>query len=316
MMIKQSSASTVRLRSIGVYLPADRESNLERLDKFGITHQFLENKLGVIERAIKQSDEKTSDLCVKAFQDLNADGEINLDDIQLLSVVTQNPDRKIPHVSAIVHQKLGLSKHCMTFDISQGCAGYTHAMAILSTFMERFGLEHALLFTCDPYSEIIDRNDKNTSLLFGDAASASYFTQTGSGYRLVDATFGTSPNTTTCLQCHDVFEMDGREVFMNAVREVPKSINNLLSRHGLSIEDIDLILLHQGSKYVVDYINQILRVTDKKSPFQIQQYGNTVSSSIPLMLQEPLTQKNHRRVILSGFGVGFSWGSCLMELIA
>lgn len=312
-MINHPSVAAARICTIGIYLPPNRQSNLERLEKFGITHEFLENKLGVIERAIKSSTETTSMLCVKAFEDLNSEVQINVDEIQLLCVVTQNPDQKIPHTAAIVHQKLGLSKYCMTFDISQGCAGYTHAIAIISTFIEKFELDHALLFTCDPYSDIINRNDKNTALLFGDGASVSYLTRKGPGYRVVDADFGTAPESYLCLQCQDFLEMDGREVFSQAVREVPESIHRLLEKNELSLEEIDLILLHQGSKFVVDYINHTLCISNSKSPFSIQQYGNTVSSSIPMMLKKPLAEKKVRRILLSGFGVGFSWGSCLLE---
>lgn len=313
-MRQLSSTSTIKIHSIGVYLPIDRASNLNRAEEFAVTHTFLEEKLGVIERAVKGKEETTSDLCIKAFQDLNREGTVDLAQIQLLAVVTQNPDLKIPYTAAIVHQKLGLHKHCMTFDIGQGCAGYVHALTIFSALMERLQLHHALLFTCDPYSEIINPHDKNTALLFGDAATVSYLTTTGTGYHMIDADFGTAPNSYTCLQCHDTLVMDGRAVFNHAVREAPQSIKTLLLRNALTIADVDLLLLHQGSKTVVDYIKQSVAVPAEKAPFAMQMYGNTVSSSIPLLFQEAVRQQQHRRVLLSGFGVGFSWGSCLLEL--
>lgn len=309
------SSPIVKIHSIGVYLPVDRESNIARAEEFSVTHHFLAEKLGVMERAVKKKEETTSDLCVKAFQDLCMNRAIDVAQIQLLAVVTQNPDMKIPYTAAIVHQRLGLSKGCMTFDIGQGCAGYTHTLTILTALMEKLQLEHALLFTCDPYSEIVDRHDKNTALLFGDAASVSYLTTSGSGYRLLDADFGTAPNSYPCLQCEDVLRMDGREVFTHAVREAPQSIQTLLKRNALTLADIDLFLLHQGSKTVVDYIKQILDLGSEKAPFAMQTYGNTISSSIPLLFQQPVRQQEHRKVILSGFGVGFSWGSCLLELV-
>ncbi|MEM7125914.1 MAG: ketoacyl-ACP synthase III [Chloroflexota bacterium] len=313
-MQAQLSKPKVKLHSIGVYIAEDRESNLAKMDQFGITQLFLEEKLGVIERAVKKKEEPTSDLCLKAFQDLNADNSIDLAQIQLLCVVTQNPDFKIPYTAAIVHQKLGLSKHCMTFDIAQGCSGYTHALTVLDALMESLQLDHALLFTCDPYSEIVDSSDKNTALLFGDAASVSYLTREERGYVLVDSNFGTAPDSYTCLQCSDSLSMDGRAVFTNAVNEVPKSIQTLLDKNRLTLDDIDLILLHQGSKLVVEYIKKMLSVAPEKVPFAIEMVGNTISSSIPLLFKEPLQQQIHPRVILSGFGVGFSWGSCLIEL--
>lgn len=313
-MYEQLYTSTIKLHSIGVYLPEARASNLARAEEFGVTEAFLADKLGVLERAVKQKEETTSDLCVKAFQDLNPASPIDLAQVQLLAVVTQNPDLKIPYTAAIVHQKLGLPRHCMTFDIGQGCAGYTHALAIFQGLMTSLQLDHALLFTCDPYSEIIDSRDKNTALLFGDAATVSYLTRTGPGYVCLDADFGTTPNSYPCLQCRETLTMDGREVFTNAVREVPQSIRTLLARNGLTLADIDLVLLHQGSKTVVDYLKQSLAIPPDKAPFAIQGYGNTVSSSIPLLFKTYARQQTHRRVLLCGFGVGFSWGSCLLEV--
>jgi 3-oxoacyl-[acyl-carrier-protein] synthase III len=307
------AASPVKLQSIGVYLPSGRSSNLACTEKFGVTRFFLEEKLGVVERAVKKEEETTSDLCISAFQALQGEQPIDLQQIQLVVVVTQNPDMKIPYTAAIVHQKLGVSKSCMTFDIGQGCAGYTHALTLCTALMERLHFDHALLFTCDPYSNIVDPHDKDTALLFGDAASVSYLARNGAGYQLLDADFGTAPNSYACLQCQDTLTMDGREVFTHAVREAPKSIQNVLTRNQLTLADIDLFLLHQGSKKVVEYIQKTLAIPAEKAPFAIQHYGNTVSSSIPLLLQEPLRQKQHPRVLLSGFGVGFSWGSCLLE---
>jgi 3-oxoacyl-[acyl-carrier-protein] synthase-3 len=281
---------------------------------FAITRNFLEDKIGVLERAVKQKGETSSDLCVKAFQDLQTDTNVDLAKIQLLAVVTQNPDLRIPHTAAIVHQKLGLGTHCMTFDISQACSGYIHALLIFKGLMETLHLDHALLFTSDPYSDIIDSRDRNTALLFGDAATVSYLTRTGAGYVITDAHFGTVPGSCTCAQCADFLALNGREVFSHAVREVPKSVQTLLDRNTATLADIDLFLLHQGSKLVVDYIKQTLAIPPEKAPVDILHYGNTASSSIPLLFQQPLRQQTHRKVICSGFGAGFSWGSCLLEL--
>ena len=313
---QQTTAAPIKIQAIGAYLPENRESNVARMADFALTTTFLEEKLGVMERAIKQPDEQTSDLCCKAFADLQAHAPIDLSKIQVVTVVTQNPDLKIPYTAAILHQKLGLGKQCMTFDIAQGCAGYTHALAVLSGLMTSLHLDHALLFTCDPYSTIIDRNDKNTALLFGDGATVSYLSRTGPGYALVQADFGTVPGSAACLQCRESFEMEGRTVFNNAVREVPPSIESVLARAALSADAIDLYLLHQASKLVVDYIRQSLAIPVEKAPFAIRGYGNTVSSSIPLLLKPVVQQKTHQRLILSGFGVGFSWGTCLIALSA
>jgi 3-oxoacyl-[acyl-carrier-protein] synthase III len=320
------SGADIRIAAIGSYIPAQRVSNADKLAAFGLDAEFLRTKLGITMRAVKDAAEETSDLCVKAFADLAAQVRIAPSDAQLCCVVTQNPDVNIPHTAAIVHQKLGLAKPCMTFDLSQGCAGYTHGIAIVSSLMERLGLDHALLFTCDPYSKVVDPEDKNTALIFGDAASVSYLSRSGHGYALVDASFGTAPGTSSCLISHgalkatanadlrSTLKMDGTAVLFHAAHEVPGSIRALLEKNGKTLDDIDLFLLHPGSKRVVDLIRKDLQLESAKVPFEIAEYGNTVSSSIPLMLKQHVIQKKLPRLMLSGFGVGFSWGSCLIEL--
>jgi 3-oxoacyl-[acyl-carrier-protein] synthase-3 len=315
--------SAARVARIGTYVPARRASNLNRLSQFALEPDFLRQKIGVHERAIKAPDETTTDLCVQAFADLVATAGLDIGAVQLIAVVTQNPERNIPHAAAMVHARLGAARSCMTFDVSQGCAGYVHGLAVVAGLVETLGVEQALLFTADPYSTIIDPDDKATALLFGDAATVSLITRGGSGYGLVDVDFGTAPGTWECLTCVDGrFRMDGRQVFSNAAREVPQSVRRVLQRQGITTHDVDQFLLHPGSKYIVDVLRQALEVPAAKLPFAIESYGNTVSSSIPLMLRDWLRDwlrdsvrnpGSAGRVVVSGFGVGFSWGTALLE---
>jgi len=318
--------SPPKIGAIGTYIPARRVSNREKLADFGVNEAMLQTKLGILSRAVKEKDETASDLCIRAFEDLAAQVNIERSDIELCCVVTQNPDHNIPHMAAIVHERLGLSKRCMTFDISQGCAGYVHGIALVTSMMERFGLSRGLLFTSDPYSNIVDPDDKDTALIFGDAATASYITRSGGGYALVDANFGTLPGSSECLISSNTWKpsedeppcpalkMDGTAVLFHAVHEVPGSIRALLDKQKVAVADIDTFLLHQASKRVVDLIKADLKLSSEKVPFEVADYGNTISSSIPLMLKRQLNEKKPQRIVMSGFGVGFTWGSCLVEL--
>lgn len=235
--------------------------------------------------------------------------------VELLCVITQNPDTRVPHTAAILHEKLGFGSACMTFDISQGCAGFTHGLATVVACVERLGLRGALLFTCDPYSKIVDPRDRDTALIFSDAATATWIASgTGGGYRLVDTDFGTSPGTAACLRLEGGYlRMEGRAIVSNAAREIPGSVRRLLARNDLRKEDIDLFLLHPGSKYMLDLLRHELGLETAAAPFPARDYGNTVSSSIPLMLRQYWDRTDAERIILSGFGVGFSWGTCLIE---
>jgi 3-oxoacyl-[acyl-carrier-protein] synthase III len=302
-----------RISGIGLYLPPARVDNYPAAARLGIDKRLLEDKIGVLSRAVKNAGERTSDLCVHAFTDLLRQvPELVPGQVDLLCVVTQNPDQKIPHTAAIIHQRLGLAAGCMTFDLSQGCAGYVHGLAVVMALVERLGLKNAVLITCDPYSTIVDPTDRDTSLLFGDAATATYLSTDTAGYRLVDADFGTVPGSAGVLRCVERFEMRGREVFLHAVREVPRSIRRVLDRNDLSDDDVDVFLLHPGSLDVIKTMRSTLGLDEKRLPFEAETYGNTVSSSIPPVLKEWLPRKP-ARVVLSGFGVGFTWGSGLLE---
>lgn len=303
----------VRMRSIGLYLPEKRESNDDKAEQAGFDRDFLVNKLGVVSRSIMEPGETSGDLAIRAMNALLERTGLPREQIQLLVVVTQHPDFKVPHTAAVAHNRLKLAKHCMTFDISQGCAGYTHALPVVTGVMDAAQLDHGVLITSDPYSNKVARDDKDVSLLFGDAATATYFCRTGPGYRLADSNFGTLPDSYRCLLFRDHLEMDGGAVFKHAVQEAPPSIKELLQRNELAIDDIDLFLLHQGSKYLVEYVSRKMRVPPEKAPFEAGSYGNTVSSSIPLMLQKHVDAGELERIVLSGFGVGFTWGNNILE---
>ena len=302
-----------RIQSIGIYIPTTREPNWEKAEQLGFERDFLEHKMGVVQRSIREPGETNTDLCVRAFDALRQKTNLPLDQIQLLAVVTQHPEYKVPHAASVVHNRLGLSKQCMTFDISQGCAGYTHGLPIITGVMEAARLDRAVLITCDPYSDKVDPQDKNTALLFGDASTATYFTRSGPGYEVVDSNFGTLPDSYRCLLFRTCLEMDGSAVFKHAVQEAPPSLEELLRRNDLSPNDIDLFLLHQGSKYLVEYVARKMKVPAEKAPFEAADYGNTVSSSIPLMLHKHIDEAKLERIALSGFGVGFTWGNNLLQ---
>lgn len=314
MTVERILVDAPRVHAIGVYLPEKRASNVEQAKRFEFADDFLEKKLGVMARAVKEPGESRSDLCIRAFEDLRARTSFDPEHIQLALVVTQHPDVAVPHVAAIVHNRLGLAKHCMTFDVSQGCAGYCHAVTIAMGVMETAKLEHALLFTCDPYSDLIDGDDRDVALLFGDAATVSYITRAGSGYRMLDSNFGTLPDSYRCLYFDDRLEMDGAAVFRFAAQAVPPSIKSLLDRNGLTLDDVDCFLMHQGARYLVEFVRNRARIPAEKAPFEAGSYGNTVSSSIPLMFQKHVDDVALDTVLLSGFGVGFTWGNNLMKV--
>lgn len=300
------------IEEIGYYIPTGRISNYKRKEKFSINDQFIEEKIGVKQVAIKGTDEETSDLCIKAFKGLCAKQAIDRKEIEALVVVTQNPDLNIPHVSAMIHGALDLPNNCACFDISLGCSGFVYALSVLQAFMNANDMKKGLLFTADPYSKIVDQNDKNTSLLFGDAASVTLISDSP---RLVSGkfTFGTHGIEHENLICRDgILSMNGRAVFNFAAKTVPNDIRLMASKNDIGLEDIDKFLLHQGSKIIVEKIADKLGIPRSKAPYLTYDYGNTVSSTLPILLADELNGEA-RSFVICGFGVGLSWASGLLK---
>lgn len=302
------------IEAIGHYIPPGRISNFDRKEQFAIDDFFIEEKIGVRSVAVKKIAEETSDLAVAAFRQLQEQQRCDPAGIEALVVVTQNPDCNIPHTSAIVHQKLGLPTGCACFDISLGCSGFVYSLSIIHAFMTANGFRRGLLLTADPYSKIVDPNDKNTALLFGDGAAATLISDRP---RLVPGrfTFGTQGADHEKLICNDgTLFMNGRAVFNFAAKVVPEDIRKMLAANDLTVADLDRLLLHQGSKIIVETIAERLQIPLSKVPYVIHDYGNTISSTLPIMLQAEL-DGNAKTIGISGFGVGLSWGSGLLRRV-
>ena len=300
------------INTIASYIPNKRASNYLLKNKFEIDDSFIKEKIGVEGVARKEDNETITDLCLKAFDKLCLKNNFIKENIEVIVVITQNPDQNIPHTSAVLHDKLGLKENCAAFDISLGCSGYPYGLSIISSFMEKNNINNGLLFTCDPYSKIINDNDKNTRLLFGDAASVTLITN-NPNYIFGKFNFGTIGSKGSALVCNDkILSMNGREIFNFAAQYIPKDTLNVLVKNSLKVNEIDFFVFHQGSKYIIDTLIRRLNLDSSKVVYDISNYGNTVSSSIPIILEKLFKKEDIKKVLISGFGVGLSWSSTIL----
>jgi 3-oxoacyl-[acyl-carrier-protein] synthase III len=302
------------IEEIGYYIPEGRISNYDRKEKFSIDDHFIEQKIGVCQVSVKGTDEDTSDLCVKAFADLCRKIDIDKNEIEAVVVVTQNPDSNIPHVSAMLHGQLALPAGCACFDISLGCSGFVYSLSLFQAFLEANGMKKGLLFTADPYTKIVDPEDKSTTLLFGDAAAVTLISDHP---RFVSGkfTFGTLGNEHKKLMCKNgVLYMNGRAVFNFAAKVIPDDIRKMVEKNDLTLEKIDRFLLHQGSKIIVNTIADKLKIPQEKAPYSSYDYGNTISSTLPILLVDELNGTADT-IVICGFGVGLSWASGILRRV-
>jgi 3-oxoacyl-[acyl-carrier-protein] synthase-3 len=305
----------IGIHNIGSYIPLSTIDNRNRCHQFNKDEAFIREKTGFIKLTRKDKEMETSDMCVTAYKALNHKTNIDLKNIDCILVCTQNPDGYgLPNTAAIVHEKLGLPSTVAAFDVSLGCSGYIYSLNILSNFMEGNGMRSGLLFTADPYSKVLDPNDYVTELLFGDAATCSLISD-NPVYAFGNTLFGTDGSKHNAINV-DVktrrLSMDGRDVFKFTMRVIPKHILNCIRINNLTPQSIDLFLLHQASKYIIENISRKLDLAAEKVPFHASELGNTVSSTLPILLEDYI-KDGPAFILLCGFGVGLSWASTILK---
>jgi len=309
----------ITISDIATYIPSGFQDNASRIEEFHVDQNFIETRIGVLRASRKGADEETSDMCVRAFETMQTARNIAAEEIDLLVVCTQNPDGNgMPQVSALLQARLGLRNDICAFDISLACSGYVYSIAVINSMMTSLGFKKALLFTCDPYSKILDPNDRDTALLFGDAATVTLLELNSStaknDFKSKAFAFSTHGEfAETVNNRSGQFHMDGRDVVMFTLRHVPKEIGIFLDKHDMKKESIDRFIFHQGSLYIIDQLKQRMGLNDSQVPTSLELHGNTVSSSIPITLQPILHDPSVNRMVLCGFGVGLSIGNAILE---
>lgn len=292
--------------------------------------------IGVEQRRIADPDQTTADLCFEAAKVLIERLDWAADSIDGLIFVSQTPDYRLPATACSLHGRLGLSPHCQAFDVSLGCSGYVYGLWLAATLV-RAGLRRVLVLAGDTASRLVDPNDRSTAILFGDAGSATaveadsaaptmHFRlgSDGDGARHLIVPEGAYRNGETddrwaedsdpsCLY------MDGAEVFAFTLRAVPKLVRDTLDDAGLAPGDVDAYALHQANRFMLRHLAKKIGAGEDRVPINIERFGNTTSATIPLLLTTSLAARltsAPSRVMLVGFGVGFSWGAVLIETTA
>lgn len=298
------------------------------------------NTVGIRYRKLVTDGVTAADLCFEAAQKLLAELSWNRDEIKLLVFITQTPDYVIPNTSSILQQKLGLPKSCLAFDVNLGCSGYVYGLSIVGGLLQNMPGAKALLLVGDISTRTISMQDKSTAPLFSDAGTATaleyckggqihFNLQTdGNEYDDIIVPDGGFRNRVTIesfeLKTYEGgiqrsgldMKLDGIKIFNFALREVAPNINTLLTDKGIDKESIDYFVFHQANRLMLESVRKKLQIAPEKVPYSLYDYGNTSSASIPVTLianlRKQITTKTNR-LLLSGFGVGLSWGSAYLE---
>lgn len=336
------SVEGISIKGISCCVPSKIERNSDITNQPKEDIQKLIKSTGIEERRIASKDVCTSDLCVKAADELFSSLEWDRDSVDIIIFVSQSPDYLAPITCAILQDRLQLSKNCIAFDIPLGCSGYVYGMSVITGMMKAFGLKRGLFLAGDTCSKFISKDDKSTFPLFGDAGSATAFEldesnskiyfdlgTDGSGYEAIIVPAGGSRNRITSQSLESIeqapgitrnqnqLHLNGMDVFSFGISQAPKTVNKLLSTFSLDKESIDYFVFHQANMLMNTKIARKLSLPDEKLPYSLKKFGNTSSATIPLTivteLQEQVKLKDSS-FIICGFGVGLSWGTAHLNL--
>jgi 3-oxoacyl-[acyl-carrier-protein] synthase-3 len=305
------------IRSIGATLGSVRTENISKYPG-EMDLDFLKSVVGILQTYHKRPEQNAVDLCVEAFADLQKSNPIQPSEIDLVIVVSQHTRPNIPPLSASLSGRLGLKEADYCLDLSIGCTGFVQGAQVLSRLMLDSNYCNALLFNVETLSEVLAPADVNTNLIFSDAASACLFTRENFLASFTAFDFATSGSQ--CLALHaqnSQLAMDGLAIYNFVARKVPPSLHALLGRHGLSAKDLNAIFFHQASLRTVNKVRESFVSEVAKIPYDILEYGNTGSCTIPFLLRKHLpsmTADPKKHFMLSSFGSGLSYANALMKM--
>ncbi|MEX1241324.1 MAG: ketoacyl-ACP synthase III [Cyclobacteriaceae bacterium] len=330
------------IKAISYYLPEDILEN-ETLNKLFPEWSVdkISSKTGIYKRHIAGQDEFASDLAVKAAKKLFSEHNIAPSEVDFLLLCTQSPDYFLPTTACVVQDRLSIPTSAGALDFNLGCSGFIYGLSIAKGLIYANVATNILLITAETYSKFIHPKDKSNRTIFGDAATATLISADG-GFALIESfelgtdgrgsdnlivRYGGLRHPLSTEKAEDMVDeygnvtnhanlfMNGPEIFNFTSEAVPVMIRNVLKKNGLSEEQIDLYILHQANRYMLNHLRKKMNIPEDRFYYFLENCGNTVSATVPIALYEAhASGKAKGNIVLAGFGVGYSWGACVIKI--
>ncbi|MDF2984580.1 MAG: ketoacyl-ACP synthase [Eubacterium sp.] len=325
MQYKSSSIIT----AAGAYLP-DRILSNHDLEKLVETSdEWIVRRTGVKERRISKEDEFSSDMAIKAVENLLSVNSSSIDDVDMIIVTTFTADHITPAVSAVVQGHFGIP-NAGTMDINSACAGFVYGLCVADSLITSGSFDKILLISSETMSKIIDYTDRNTCIIFGDAATAVILEKTDKKGCILASNFNTDGKLAENITCSSLsykvndrlikknrlFEQEGKFLYEYIVRNIPDGIERLLKKADLTLEQIDWFVPHSANLRMIEALCKRLDFPMEKTLISNEYYGNTSSVSIPLAIWMALQESRIRpgdKIVLYGFGSGLTYGGIVLE---
>lgn len=307
----------VIISGIGHYTPLKTLDNDKLSDSLDISNEWIIERSGIKTRRIAFEDETSSQMGFYASLNCLEDSNTDPNDIDMIICSTFTPDYPTPSTANIIQNKLNIKNNCLCFDISSGCAGFIIALSTAYNFILNGNYNKILVVAVDILSKYTDYSDKSTSILFGDGAGAVLLEKSEDFNSFYNFKLGSDSLNYDVIKVEDNYlRLKGKEVFRWAVTKIPQLIKESLDLSKILKDDIDYFILHQANKRINSAISKKLEIPESKFLSNIENYGNTSSASIPILLSEAYRSgiiKKNNKILLCGFGSGLSWGSSIIE---
>ena len=314
-----------RIIATGSHLPQKIVTNFDLLKTVETSNEWIIERTGIEQRHIAAEDELTSDLAAAAAKKAIANSGLKAEEIEMIIVATTTPDLTFPATATTVQAKIG-AKAAFAFDIQAVCSGFVFAITTADNFIKSGQVKNALVIGADKLSSIVNWQDRNTCVLFGDGAGAVILQATEEENRGIIASSLYSDGTLNDIlktsggpssnQKSGFIEMAGKEVFKHAVDKMVKSVIATLSKAGLTTKDIDLLVPHQANLRILNAVATRLELPEEKVIVTVQKHANTSAASIPLALDHANSQKKIKDgdiLVLEALGGGLTWGSVVLK---
>ena len=328
------------IKAIEYYLPEKCVDNSDIVKDFPEwSVDKIASKVGVNKRYVAELSETSGDLAVCAAKKLIAKNHIDHKKIDFILFCTQSPDYFLPTTACIIQDKLELNNNIGALDFNLGCSGYIYGLSLAKGLVVSGIAKNVLLLTGETYNKHLHPKDKGNRTIFGDAASATLISYEGFA-EIGNFSLGTDGKgaenliikTGACRNpikkddlyfddnnnpvSSDYLYMNGSEIFAFTLEKVPILVKDTLLCNDIDGESVDLYIFHQANKYMLDFLRKKIKIKEEKFYYCLSEFGNTVSNTIPICIYEALKDgsiKNKQKVLITGFGVGYSWGGTVLQ---
>jgi 3-oxoacyl-[acyl-carrier-protein] synthase-3 len=323
---------TCSISGVGSYVPVKALTNADLEKLVDTTDEWIMSRTGIQERRIAANDEFTSDLAAKAALKAMERANVTADKIDLIIVATITPDMPFPSTACLVQQKIGAFR-AAAFDIEAACSGFIYALEIAQQFIMSRTYDTVLVIGGEKLSSIVNWEDRNTCVLFGDGAGAAILQNRPDSHGLLTAVMGADGTKSDLLfmpgggsrcpatndsvgQKLHFLRMEGKETFKNAVQAMQTAAEEALRRCELDITKIKLVIPHQANRRIIDAVGERLGAKPEQLFVNLQKYGNTSAASVAIALDEAVESGQVQRgdlLLLIVFGAGLTWGAAVIE---